>query len=105
MNNKYENAAERALLAREIASEGIVLLKNEGEMLPFGKEKVAVFGRTQLDTIKCGTGSAFCESEYCINVLDGMVGAGISVYAPLAEKYMMEHIANAKAFIQKKGNQ
>ena len=25
--------------------------------------------------------------------------------APLAEKYMMEHIANAKAFIQKKGNQ
>ena len=42
MNNKYDNAAERALLAREIASEGIVLLKNEGEMLPFGKEKVAV---------------------------------------------------------------
>ncbi len=25
--------------------------------------------------------------------------------APLAEKYMMEHIANAKEFIQKKGNQ
>ena len=25
--------------------------------------------------------------------------------APLAEKYMMEHIANAKNFIQKKGNQ
>lgn len=87
MNNKYENAAERALLAREIASEGIVLLKNEGEMLPFGKEKVAVFGRTQLDTIKCGTGSAFCESEYCINVLDGMDGAGINTDGVLAEKY------------------
>ncbi len=87
MNTKYKNAAERALLAREIASEGIVLLKNEGEMLPFGEEKVAVFGRTQVDTIKCGTGSAFCESEYCINVLDGMDGAGINVDCVLAEKY------------------
>ena len=87
MNTNYKNAAERALLAREIASEGIVLLKNEGEMLPFGKEKVAVFGRTQVDTIKCGTGSAFCESEYFINVLEGMVGAGIDVDSVLAEKY------------------
>ncbi len=87
MNTNYKNAAERALLAREIASEGTVLLKNEGEMLPFGKENVAVFGRTQVDTIKCGTGSAFCESEYCINVLDGMVGAGINVDAVLAQKY------------------
>ncbi len=87
MNANYKNAAERALLAREIASEGIVLLKNEGEMLPFGTEKVAVFGRTQVDTVKCGTGSAFCESEYCISVLDGIMGAGISVDEVLAEKY------------------
>ncbi len=87
MKSKYENSFVRESLAREIASEGIVLLKNENEMLPFGKETVAVFGRTQVDTIKCGTGSAFCESEYHINVLDGMQGAGISVYAPLAEKY------------------
>lgn len=87
MKSKYENSSVRESLAREIASEGIILLKNENEMLPFGKETVAVFGRTQVDTIKCGTGSAFCESEYCINVLDGMTGAGINVYAPLAEKY------------------
>lgn len=87
MKSKYENSSVRESLAREIASEGIVLLKNNEEMLPFGKETVAVFGRTQVDTIKCGTGSAFCESEYCVNVLDGMVGAGINVYAPLAEKY------------------
>ena len=87
MKCKYENSSVRAALAREIASEGIVLLKNEGEMLPFGKEKVAVFGRTQVDTIKCGTGSAFCESEYNVSVLEGMENAGIDIYAPLAEKY------------------
>ena len=87
MSCKYENSSVRERLAREIASEGIVLLKNENEMLPFGKEKVAVFGRTQVDTIKCGTGSAFCESEYCVNILEGMENAGINIYAPLAEKY------------------
>ena len=87
MKCKYENSSVRAKLAREIASEGIVLLKNVGEMLPFGKEKVAVFGRTQVDTIKCGTGSAFCESEYNVSVLEGMENAGINIYEPLAEKY------------------
>jgi beta-glucosidase-like glycosyl hydrolase len=87
MKSKYENSSVRENLAREIASEGIVLLKNENEMLPFGKETVAVFGRTQVDTIKCGTGSAFCESEYCVNIIDGMENAGICIYAPLAERY------------------
>jgi beta-glucosidase-like glycosyl hydrolase len=46
MKSKYENSSARERLAREIASEGIILLKNENEMLPFGKETVAVFGRT-----------------------------------------------------------
>lgn len=83
----YKDSANRSALAREIAREGIVLLKNEGDMLPFGKEKVAVFGRTQVDTIKCGTGSAFCKSDYCINVLEGMENAGICVDEKLAARY------------------
>ena len=87
MVNKYQNPAERIALARQIAREGIILLKNEGGMLPFGKEKIAVFGRTQVNTIKCGTGSAFCESNYCINVLDGLRNAGINVDEELAKKY------------------
>ncbi|MBO5006791.1 MAG: glycoside hydrolase family 3 C-terminal domain-containing protein [Clostridia bacterium] len=84
---KYQNNAERISLARQIAAEGIILLKNECGMLPFGKEKIAVFGRTQVNTIKCGTGSAFCESEYCVNVLEGMENAGLDVDKTLAEKY------------------
>lgn len=83
----YKDSANRSALAREIAREGIVLLKNEGNMLPFGKEKVAVFGRTQVDTIKCGTGSAFCKSDYCVNVLEGMENAGICVDEELAARY------------------
>lgn len=83
----YKNSKERALLAREIAREGIVLLKNNDNMLPFGKECVAVFGRTQIDTIKCGTGSAYCESEYMSDILSGMINAGINTDTVLAEKY------------------
>ena len=88
MINKYVNPAERIALARQIASEGIILLKNEDGMLPFGEEKVAVFGRTQVNTIKCGTGSAFCESEYCVSILEGLCNAGINVDSKLSEKYV-----------------
>ncbi len=83
----YNESAERARIAREVAAEGIVLLKNEGDMLPLGNEPVAVFGRTQVDTIKCGTGSAFCESEYMIDILTGLENAGVQVDRELAEKY------------------
>lgn len=83
----YNNKAERYLLAREIAEEGIVLLKNENCALPIKDEKTAVFGRTQIDTIKCGTGSAFCLSEYTVSVLEGIENAGITVDEILKEKY------------------
>lgn len=84
----YTIKAERYRLTREIAEEGIVLLKNKDSVLPIGSEKVAVFGRTQINTIKCGTGSAFCLSEYQVNVLDGIRNAGIAVDEPLMEKYI-----------------
>ena len=83
----YNLLEERALLARTVAEEGIVLLKNEGNVLPLGNEKVAVFGRSQVDTIKCGTGSAYCESEYMIDVLTGLEAAGVNVDKELAEQY------------------
>ncbi|MBR6743986.1 MAG: glycoside hydrolase family 3 C-terminal domain-containing protein, partial [Clostridia bacterium] len=83
----YNFLEARANLARTVAEEGIVLLKNENNMLPFKDEPVAVFGRTQIDTIKCGTGSAFCESEYMVDVLTGLENAGIAVDRELADMY------------------
>ncbi len=83
----YEILSERSRIAREVAEEGIVLIKNEDNMLPLGTETVAVFGRTQVDTIKCGTGSAYCESEYMVDILTGLENAGIRVDAPLAARY------------------
>ena len=42
----------------EAAQEGIVLLRNESNTLPIlQEESVAVFGRGQVNFIKCGLGS------------------------------------------------
>ena len=55
----YNHKEDCYRLALQMAEEGIVLLKNNDGVLPIDAEKTAVFGRTQINTIKCGTGSAF----------------------------------------------
>ncbi len=58
MGGQKYNLKDYAAKAREAAADGIVLLKNEGGVLPLrGKSKVALFGRTQLNYYKGGYGS------------------------------------------------
>ncbi len=59
--------------SRSVASEGIVLLKNEG-ILPITKEDhVAVFGRCQIDYYRSGTGSGGAVNvKYAVNALEGL---------------------------------
>lgn len=64
-----------AALAREIASEGIVLLKNEGSLLPLlpsKKLRIAVFGSPAVNPIIHGGGSASLTSSYVISPLDAL---------------------------------
>ncbi len=51
-------------LAKQIEEEGIVLLKNENNTLPLqdGERNVSLFGRTSVDPIYTGAGSAATES-------------------------------------------
>lgn len=85
---RFATVEERRALAGRIAAGGAVLLKNEGNLLPFsGSTRVAVFGRTQINTIKGGTGSANCDCEYTVSFLDGIRGAGIPVDEHLADVY------------------
>ena len=49
---------EHIALSKEAAKEGMVLLKNEGEVLPLKKgSKVALFGKAAFDYVKGGGGS------------------------------------------------
>lgn len=65
---EYEQIATLA------AAEGIVLLKNEENVLPLlSGEKVAVFGRSQIEYYRSGTGSGgSVKVAYSTNLLEGL---------------------------------
>ncbi len=56
----------------ETACEGIVLLKNENDVLPFkNTDEIAVFGRCQKDFYKSGMGSGgSVHAPYSTNLID-----------------------------------
>ncbi len=79
-------------LSRQAATEGMVLLENKDYALPIPKgEKVALFGKTQIDFVKGGGGSGDVTVEYVRNLLQGMqIKAGedkLSLYQPLVDAY------------------
>ena len=63
-----------AEFSRKVAAEGAVLIKNEGQVLPIREgEKISIFGRTQIDYYRSGTGSGGAVNvEYTTNLLDGL---------------------------------
>jgi len=70
------NTPEHQTLAREIAEEGIVLLKNEASLLPLKIEqikKIAVIGPTAKKRTYLGAGSSTNFPPYEIKPIDGMV--------------------------------
>ncbi len=75
-------------VAKKIAEEAIVLLKNEGHLLPFSKgQKAAFFGRTQIDTIYSGNGSGAAHKSGCKNILEECEKRGICAEPGLKEYY------------------
>lgn len=77
---------------RNVATEGIVLLKNENHMLPIlRQEVVSVFGRCQIDYYRSGTGSGGAVNVlYSVNALEGFRNNDkITVNESLASAYEM----------------
>lgn len=99
-NNSLITGCERHVqLSREAAQEGIVLLKNNGHMLPLKKgTKVAVFGQAQIDYVKGGGGSGIVYCKYTRNIYQGLkMKHSIEVYDPLSlfyESYVKEAYKN-----------
>lgn len=80
---KVQKVSERELahgrLAREMAADGFVLLKNEG-MLPLESTMpVALFGSGAAHTVKGGIGSGDVNNRESISVYRGFQDAGIKV--------------------------
>ena len=60
-------------ISRKLASQGMVLLKNENKVLPLkNKEKVGIIGKQNLDLLKGGGGSSRTMCLYVKNLLDGL---------------------------------
>lgn len=75
--NEAPDLAGNAELAHKIATEGMVLLKNEGSFLPIPeKAKIALFGVTAYKSIAGGTGSSNVNKPYIIDISTGLEKSG-----------------------------
>ncbi len=71
---KY-NVEDYKAKARETVAEGIVLLENRNNTLPFKEgTKIAIFGRNQLNYYKSGTGSGgLVNTSYVSSILSSLI--------------------------------
>ena len=70
---------ENAALARKIAQEGIVLLKNDGGLPLKAGSKIALYGEGAVFTVKGGIGSGEVNARYTVSIWDGLKNAGLTV--------------------------
>ena len=75
--------------SRQLAAEGIVLLKNENNTLPIrNTDTVAVFGRCAEDYFCVGYGSGGdVIAPYKKNLIDGLQEHGVQLHEPLLQAY------------------
>lgn len=102
-----------ALVTRNAALEGMVLLKNLKNTLPIKQnvKNVAVFGRTSYDFIAGGTGSGDVNHAYVVSLIDGLKNAGFNIdntlkstyeaYIPEATAKMPKSTSQFAAFLPK----
>ncbi len=80
--------AAHIALARRAAREGMVLLKNEGGLLPLDPARpAALFGKGSFDYVKGGGGSGDVTTPYVRCLHDGLREQGVPLYEPLCDYY------------------
>ena len=89
---RITGSKEHIELSRAAASEGMVLLKNEGGILPLKQgTKIALFGKGTADYVKGGGGSGDVTVAYTRNIYEGMKikeqEGKVEVFHKLAEFY------------------
>lgn len=86
-------AADAEELGEDIAEEGIVLLENEDQILPYSNDKnLNVFGWASVAPCYGGTGSgALNDTYHIVDLLEGLENAGFDTNTELSEFYKAYH--------------
>lgn len=87
-NSKITGCQKHIDLSRRAAGEGIVLLKNNNNVLPLKKgTKIAIFGKAQIDYVKGGGGSGDVHCEYVRNIYEGLKLKDLEIFDSLSLYY------------------
>jgi beta-glucosidase len=89
MTQSNSNQEEFIALSRQAAAEGAVLIKNDADVLPLKPQtKVALFGRSQFDFYRSGTGSGGSVNvRYSVNLVEGLTKKPVVLNEMLKETY------------------
>ncbi len=96
--SKYTSLAELKAAGeakvREVEGEGIVLLKNDNNVLPLAAgSQVSLIGVTVMDPVYGGTGSGAVDAAGAPNYYDVLTGAGLAVTdKPLLDWYVEDEL-------------
>lgn len=96
LSQKYTDQTDEARAAREagaafapmITDEGMVLLKNENDLLPLKNKKVNIFGYDAYHFKYSGGGSGAVDLSNCITLFEGLNMAGIEYNPDLHQMYL-----------------
>ena len=88
IKTKDDALKEANALNEEIASEGNILLKNEGNALPLGEgAKISVFGKNSVNLVYGGSGSSARSGVDIVDLYEGLENAGFEVNPTLKGFY------------------
>ena len=88
VNVSDETMASGRAIADQIASEGIVLLKNDDKALPLSAgTKLNLFGWSSIRPLYGGTGSGDSDTSNAVSLIDGLKHAGFEVNEELVKFY------------------
>ena len=86
--SEAQSAREAGLaFAPQISDEGIVLLKNENDLLPLDNKKVNIFGDDAYNFKYSGGGSGAVDLTNCVTLFQGLEMAGIEYNPQLHKLY------------------
>ena len=92
-----------AAVTRQSASEGMVLLKNEGALPLQAGKNVALFGVASYDFIVGVPGSGDVNEAYAVSLEEGLKNAGFTINEKAKNAFETHKAANAKAFVRPQG--